>query len=273
MKLAFSTLGCPEWSWEDILSTAKDFGFNGLEVRGIEHEIYTPLSRPFLYTNKAETLKTLDRLKLEIPCLSTACYLYDKTNYSNMIKEGEEYIDLANSINTPFVRVLGDKSPEPNLKIDIDDEFVIENLRYLAAYAAKKNVKIIIETNGVYADSKRIAKIVNKAAMPNIGILWDVHHPYRYFSEMPMDTYNNIGEMLSFVHVKDSIINADGSIKYKMMGSGDVPVVDTISILKKYNYTGYISLEWVKRWYLDLEEPGVAFMQFVEFMKRQLGNN
>ena len=34
MKIAFSTLGCPEWSWEDIYSMAKDTGFDGIELRG-----------------------------------------------------------------------------------------------------------------------------------------------------------------------------------------------------------------------------------------------
>ncbi len=32
MKISFSTLGCPGWSYEDILSTAKDLGFNGIEI-------------------------------------------------------------------------------------------------------------------------------------------------------------------------------------------------------------------------------------------------
>ena len=27
MKLAFSTLGCPDFDWPDIYSMAKDFGF------------------------------------------------------------------------------------------------------------------------------------------------------------------------------------------------------------------------------------------------------
>ena len=35
MKLSFSTLGCPEWSWNEILATAKDMGFDGIEIRGV----------------------------------------------------------------------------------------------------------------------------------------------------------------------------------------------------------------------------------------------
>ena len=33
MKVSFSTLGCPEWSWAEITSMAKDLGFDGIEIR------------------------------------------------------------------------------------------------------------------------------------------------------------------------------------------------------------------------------------------------
>lgn len=32
MKLAFSTLGCPDFDWPDIYSMAKDLGFDGIEI-------------------------------------------------------------------------------------------------------------------------------------------------------------------------------------------------------------------------------------------------
>ena len=32
MKIAFSTLGCPDFDWPDIYSMAKDLGFDGIEM-------------------------------------------------------------------------------------------------------------------------------------------------------------------------------------------------------------------------------------------------
>ena len=40
MKLAFSTIGCPDFDWPDIYSMAKDFGFRGIEIRGLGEEIF-----------------------------------------------------------------------------------------------------------------------------------------------------------------------------------------------------------------------------------------
>jgi hypothetical protein len=39
MKLAFSTLECPDWSFQQILDNAQQMGFNGIEIRGSENEM------------------------------------------------------------------------------------------------------------------------------------------------------------------------------------------------------------------------------------------
>ena len=36
--LAFSTLACPDWSWEQAVQKAVEYGYQGLELRGVEGE-------------------------------------------------------------------------------------------------------------------------------------------------------------------------------------------------------------------------------------------
>ena len=38
MKLAFSTLGCPDWGLDQIIECAKAFGYAGVELRGLLNE-------------------------------------------------------------------------------------------------------------------------------------------------------------------------------------------------------------------------------------------
>ncbi len=264
MKTAFSTLGCPQWSWDDILVTAKDLGFDGIEVRGIESELYVPNAKPFLDSNLSATKERLTRMNLEIPIFTSACYLYDKVNIEKYLKEGKEYIDLAAKAGVPFVRVLGDMNPEPGSGIDLD--FVAGNLVKLSDYAKDKKVILLIETNGVFADSMKMADLMKKIGRENVGVLWDVHHPFRYFGESVETTYSILKQYIKYIHIKDSIVE-DGKIRYKMVGYGDIPVEKTLGLLKQGGYTGYVTLEWVKRWCLDLEEPGVVFSQFVNWIK------
>ena len=268
MKIGFSTLGCPDWGWDLILATAKDMGFDGIEVRGIANEIYAPKIPAFHPDRIDGSMKKLSDMGLEISCLTSACYLYDKTSEHNVIAEGKEYIDLASFLGVRYVRVLGDRDPQPGG--DIDDDFVAMQLGKLCSYAKDKNVVLLIETNGVYADSARLNRLLLKVPYDNLAVLWDIHHPYRYFGESPEYTYSVLKDRIRYLHVKDSVILPDGKLKYKMMGYGDVPVADVLKILKNNGYDGYVTLEWVKRWYSDLEEPGVVFMQYISYIHRKL---
>ena len=72
MKLAFSTLGCPDFDWPDIYAMAKDFGFDGIEIRGLGDDIYAVNARPFTQSALPATKKKLASLKLEIPSCRAA---------------------------------------------------------------------------------------------------------------------------------------------------------------------------------------------------------
>lgn len=264
MKISFSTLSCPEWSWDDMIATAKDLGFDGIEVRGIENEMYVPKLKPFQEPNLEKTKARLSALDLEIPCLTSSCYLFDKERTDFYLQEGKDYIDLANKLGTPFVRVLGDQNPEPGT--DIDYDFVRENLSMIARYAKGKNVKVLIETNGIFANPDTVLRLVEESDNGNVGVLWDVHHPFRFMNEPVEKTYDKLKKYIKFVHIKDSIIE-EGKLKYKMFGYGDVPVKEALLLLKNDNFPGYVSLEWVKRWYIELEDPGVVIPDFLNFVK------
>jgi len=263
MKISFSTLGCPDWSWEDMLSTAKDIGFDGIEIRGIGNELYAPKVKHFAADNIELTKKKLDKIGIEIPCLTSACHLFDKVNIEKQLQEGNEYIELAAKLGTPYVRVMGDLQPQPG---DIDVDFVIENLKILSENAKLKGVKLLIETNGVFAESAVLKAALEAVDSDSVGVLWDVHHPYRFFNESIEQTYENLKDYICFFHVKDSVL-VDGVVKYKMMGNGNIPIKNVIKLLKENDYKGYISLEWVKRWCLDLEEPGIVFSHYAGYMK------
>ena len=93
MKLAFSTLGCPDFDWSDIYSMAKDFGFQGIEMRGLGHEIFAVNARPFRPDNIAKTVEHLKRMHLEICCLSSGCALKYADKKEETCREIKEYIE------------------------------------------------------------------------------------------------------------------------------------------------------------------------------------
>ena len=59
MKISFSTLACPDYSWTDIYSMAKDLHFDGIEVRGLGDDIIAVKERPFTDIQLPLTVKKI----------------------------------------------------------------------------------------------------------------------------------------------------------------------------------------------------------------------
>ena len=265
MKIAFSTLGCPDFSWNDIYSMAKDLGFDGIEIRGLGNEIFAVQAQPFTEAQLPQTIKKLSELRIEIPCLSTGCCLKYADKAEENHNEIVQYIMLASKLGTPYIRILADRQPQQ--EDEVDDEIVLAALKRLIPVAEANGVTLLVETNGVYADTSRLCKLLDHIASDAVGALWDMHHPYRFANEKPGKTVMNLGAYIKYVHTKDSVIE-NGVVKYRMMGEGDLPIDDMMRALRSINYEGYVSLEWVKRWAADLDDAGVVFPNFANYMGR-----
>lgn len=265
MRIAFSTLGCPDWNWGDIVAAAKDLGYDGIELRGIEHQMVLPKAAQFTGESFEKNKQHLKQIGLAISCLTSACYLHD-ANFEAHLQEGMEYLDLAAKLEVPFVRVLGDGSPAPG-PVSFPRAQVKEGLQVLGKAAKAKGITVLIETNGHLADSKLLADLLEEVDEPGVGVLWDIHHPYRFFNEPLPTTVARLGKAIKYLHVKDSRME-NGKIRYCMLGEGDIPIKKALTGMLEQGYKGWISLEWVKKWNPDIEEPGIVFPQFISTIQR-----
>ena len=273
MKISYSTLGCPDWSFSEIFATAKDLGYDGVEIRGIKKELYAPDIPEFCDGKLEGTLVTLKRLKVNIPILTTGIcvrdYGTDEAGDEAMRQDAERYAVLAEKLGVKYIRILGDKDIMP--QGNVDDGRVETALRDFIEKTKDKGAVFLLETNGVYGDTARLAKIIANVGNDRLQALWDIHHPYRFFKESIEESYKNIEPFIRHVHVKDSVITGSNRVvRYRMTGKGDIPVKEAVAILKSNGYDGFLSLEWVKRWCADLEEPGIVFVQYINHMRRLL---
>ena len=264
MKLCFSTLGCPEWSFSDIIATACDMGYDGIEIRGVGNVIDGTRIPEFSPANAQKTKALLAKKGLTVACLTSACYMNDQNHIDDVLYLAKAYVDTAHDMDIKNIRVLGDFGPEQSGELNTVE--IAKRVKDVAQYAKAKDVNVLVETNGFFADSKRMTELLNAADEENIGVLWDIHHPYRYFGESPEQTVGMLGDLIRHVHIKDSVIE-NGKLRYTMVGYGDLPVRECIEQLNATGFDGFYSLEWLKRWDLSLEEPGIAFAGYADYMK------
>ncbi|HZK39878.1 MAG TPA: sugar phosphate isomerase/epimerase family protein [Clostridia bacterium] len=268
MKLSFSTLGCPRWSWKEVITTAKDLAFDGIEIRGLGDEMYAPKIAEFQPENLAQTKADLAAMKLTIPILTSGAVLAVKDKAQASFVEACAYIDLASAMGVPYVRVMSTGRPH----ITPGDLRLTAGLySRLCEYAEPLDVIPLLETNGDLSCSAAMRSLMRRTGTNNCGVLWDVHHTARFGGESPVETIANIGNFIKHVHVKDSVMPGSKP-DYRMMGTGDIPIADTLIMLKALRYEGFISLEWVKRWNPDLQEPGIVFAHYKSYMDTLLSN-
>ena len=271
MKLAFSTLGCPSWNIEEIVSHAQQWGYDGVELRGYQNDLFLPQAVPFLPENMEATRQQFDQAKLQIVCISSsACLSAEEGSYREMqLREADAYIELAHQLGVSFVRVFGGAMRKEGKQIG-SRKALIENLQILGDKAQRLNIKLVMETHDDFIAAKTVAEILHAVQHPNVGVLWDIHHPYRFLKESLQHTLSYLRPFLWHIHIKDSHLTANGKAEYTFLGEGDIPVKEAVRLLHDSDYDGYLCVEWEKRWHPQLPEPEQVFPQYAEKLREYL---
>jgi len=266
LPLGFSTLGCPTWPWTRILDFAAEHQFASIELRGIQASMDLTKAPERI----AEAKRQLAAHGLSVSCLGASAHMHemDPAKHTAQLDEARRFIDLAEALGAPYVRVFGNEYvagvPREALLAHIAGA-----LRSLGDYAKPKNVTVVIESHGDFIDSPALLEILQRADSPNVALLWDAHHTFVSGKEQPEDTVRQLGRYIRHTHLKDSVV-AGNDRRYVLTGTGEVPVQRQIAALAKIGYRGFFSFEWEKRWHQEIEEPEVALAQYADVAARYL---
>ena len=260
LPLAFSTLGCPKWTWPQILEFAAANGYSAIELRGILGDLDLP-SRPEFAPDKiARKERELAARGIKISDLGSSSELHtaDEAERAKSIADCKRFIDLAEKLEAPYVRVFGNKLEGARDEVI---HRVAKGMRELAIYAAPRNVTVIIESHGDFVTSSLLKQVLIEADHPNALLLWDAHHTFIDGHEEPEFTVRELGKWIRHTHLKDSV-PLDGDRHYVLTGKGDVPIQRQVQALQKIGYKGYFCFEWEKLWHPDIAEPEIAIADF-----------
>ena len=268
MKLAFTTLGCPKWNMDTIISKAVKYGFDGVDFRGYLGELNV-YGLPEFTTEIKDTAKRFDDAGLEVPCFSSSVHVFSRTSkeLNASIEEVRAYAELCAHFQTPFIRVFGGSIGNTPRAEAIN--ITVANIEHMTVVAKKYDIQLLIETHGAWIDSHHLSAVMERVNSESAGVLWDTHHPYRTLGETYTKTWEVLGKWIRYTHWKDSYVKPDTKRGYQLclVGDGDIPLKDIFACLKSNNYDGYLTLEWEKLWCPEIEEPETAFPRYVRVMR------
>lgn len=236
MKICFSSFTCPEYDLANILTTAKDIGYHGVEIRMDAHHAHglEVGTTPELRARYAQEFKNYS---IEPVCLATSVQM----THENAPELLEGRILMASEMGFKAVRVFCGRSEAWDSTADIVD-LVVPRLAKAAKYANPMNIQIWLETHDTAVLGATARQILHEIDQENMGIVYNNLHPYR-MGEGIDETLAAIGPYLRYVRLNDGL-NDPQKVIVKPMRQGQMPLDQMFQALAVRNYQGYVCGEW-----------------------------
>jgi len=185
------------------------------------------------------------------------------------IREGKVFLEMAAKWEAPMIRVFG-YAPEGTPQAEAIKN-AIDFLSQLADHARQTGVMVVLETHDCFTSSAVVAEIMRPFPEAQFGVIWDMMNTYSA-GEAIIDSIRQLGSRLKHVHVKDGRPPVEplpywGNL---LLGTGQMPLPEAVKALAASGFTGYLSMEWEKKWHPELEEPEVALPHGAAYLRRLL---
>ena len=266
MKLAFSTLGCPQWSLEQIMDTAVQCGYEGIELRGIQGGMNHDEIICLQPENREETLRALKERGLKLCVYGTSVHFHDPDTVEADYQKALEALQFCADCSIPMMRVFGNEVKPETETAQLDQ--IAQYFEKLCREAEKVNVQPLLEVHGNLTTIERLRYVAERVNSPAFGIIWDVGHTHVHYGMAYETFYRAMKPWIRHIHIKDAVHENGKQHHLCLIGEGHLPLRGIIDMLQKDGYQGYYSLEWEKRWHPELDEPEVAFPAYAEWMSR-----
>jgi sugar phosphate isomerase/epimerase len=269
MKISFMTLGCPNWDLDTICARGREYGFDGVDFRGYLETLDITLLPEFT-TGAATTLHRLNEAGLEVSAISSSIQVCVSESLDNNLEEARRTIAVAHELRCSNVRIYGggDLSKHSRKELAQTGSNCLDRILQLDG---AKDLHWLFETHDAWVKAENCRLLLESISDPAFGVLWDMGHTYRVGGEQPQDTLAALSGRVGYTHIKDAVYDPQHALAmedgwhYVLPGTGQLPLAESILLLKQSGYNGWLQFEHEKRWHPNLLEPEIIFPAFVKW--------
>jgi sugar phosphate isomerase/epimerase len=265
-RLGFSSLACPDYDVDQLISLATSNGYSGVELRFVRGQVDLTQLPEFGVAELATTRQRFADAGVEVVCIDTSVRqsMLDGPTRAAERAAARANVQIAVGLGAPYIRVFGGPIPaEQDRERTLDA--IAEGLSVVGEEAAAHGVTAVLESHDDFCTSESILDLYRRGMSPLVKVLWDTLHTYRY-GETPEHTWGQIGPLVSHVHVKDSYVADEHGFDFAPTGEGVIPLEDIVRVLRTGGYEGYVHFEWEKAWHPEIADGEIAVPQFARYM-------
>jgi sugar phosphate isomerase/epimerase len=271
MKLSFMTLGCPGWDLNTICRRGQEYGYDGVDFRGYLDDLDITLL-PLFTTEAPATLRKLNDAGLAVSAISSSITVCVSGKLQSNLDEARRTIATAHGLDCCNVRIFGGGDILTHNRkelADIGRECIEEILELDGA----RELHWLFETHDLWVKASDCALLLESIPDPAFGAIWDMGHTYRIGGESPEETFSVMKNRVGYTHIKDAVFSPAHPLAmqdgwhYVLPGTGQLPLAESIRLLKDNGYSGWLQFEHEKRWHPNLLEPEVVFPAFIKWAR------
>lgn len=264
MALAFSTLGCPEASLEQVIQIAANSGATGVELRFADGQIVYPGMSVEDASSVAQALNEAGIKVLTLASYVRVCEADPEENPDAVAAALEEALRIASALKAPYVRVFPGAGLPPALDGNITDAMALadqlgaDRLNAAASLAQSLGVTILLETHDSHPRGTDVRRIIDKLDRGvNVRVIWDLMHPFRH-DEDPAETAKLISDSFEYAQYKDGVrVPGGNTVELTLPGQGQLPLKHMQELVNELSARRgiddpWVSLEWELAWHPEL---------------------
>jgi sugar phosphate isomerase/epimerase len=249
-RLGFSTLGCSGATVDQIIRLAQNGGAPGVELRSAADEAVNV----GLSTGAAAEIGRAFRDEgVTLLCVASYVGLCSSDDVDDDL---DRHLDLARRLGAGGVRVFM-KDDDGGDDLTPGEERAIARLSHVAG----SDVPVLIETHDSHSSARRLARFMHAAdaAVPEhpARVLWDTAHSWSH-GETPAESLADLMPWLAHLQIKDERSPADPVPV--PLGEGSYPVTELAAALDASAWTGWLALEWERKWHPTLPPLDAALV-------------
>ena len=263
--ITFSTLACPGWSVDTIITKAAEFGYDGIEWRGGPEGHVQPATPSSEKTALRKMSGDAGLKTLALTAYTSFVSSLAEERQSN-VDELRRYADLAAELDADYVRAFLGELPEgTNLTSSIYQN-ILESLNAASEYAISVGVRIAVEPHDDFVRSAVVSPLLrHESSHPDLRVIWDLGNTFAA-GEDAHDGFRLLKDHLAYVQVKDGI-RRDSGWQLCAVGQGNVPLAQAFTLLLENGYEGAFSVEWEYAWHPELDPPEKALPEALQVVR------
>ena len=247
-----------EYTQLSLIKLVKKMGFDAFELTDLEPPKGTSAIE-YAHLLREES----DKHKLPIASYTIGADLLNCESLDDEVARLCEQVDIAAILGVKGMRhdaTGGYQGTEKTYKsFDQALRVLIEGCRRVTEYAAEKGIVTMVENHGFFCqESERCEKLVTGVGKENFGMLLDMGN-FLCADEAPELAFGRLAPFAKHVHSKDFHVKSGEGfnpgagfftsrggnyLRGAIVGHGDVPILQCLSIMKKSGYEGYVSIEF-----------------------------